>query len=165
MSRATKFFILFLIGLITLIVSLVSSTFLFAFGLILYEFLVYPLALCVSSVFTAITATGFSNWLIKDGRHTTLRPVILATEAAAVVLALLLILLATWRLLRAPIILFTIPAALLLAVTAVFAAQRYRTDQPAAAHEKREAAIWIILALAAVPLTIFIASLFGWAGA
>jgi hypothetical protein len=40
-----------------------------------------------------------------------------------------------------------------------------RTAQPATAHEKRQSLIWIAVSIVAVPLIIYIASLFGWAGA
>lgn len=165
MSKPSQPFALLLIGLLTLIVSLVSSAFLFVLGLILIEFLLYPMALCISALFTGLTAAWLNNWLIADGRHTAPRPVVIACEVVAVVLAALLIILSAAGSLNFPTIFLSSSAALLLAATAFVAARRYRTMQPAEPHEGWQAVIWIILALVAVPLIIFIADLFGWAGA
>jgi hypothetical protein len=154
-----------LVGLFTLIVSLATITFLFAFGLILIEFLLYPMALAIAALFTALTATWASNWLIKDEQHTPPQPVVLACEGLAAMLAVLLIALWTVGALNMPPIFVSTPAALILAATALVTTKSYRTVQPATAHEKRQSLIWIAVSILAVPLIIYIASLFGWAGA
>ena len=154
-----------LVGLLTVIVSLVSSTFLFAFGLILLEFLLYPMALGIAALFAALTASWSSNWLINDGQHTPPRPVVIACELLAVALAVLLIILSAAGALNVPPIFVSTPAALLLAATALVSTQSNRSSQPAAVYERRQTVIWIALSILAVPLIIFIASLFGWAGA
>jgi hypothetical protein len=154
-----------LVGLLTVIVSLVSSTFLFAFGLILLEFLLYPMALGIVALFTALTASWSSNWLIADEQHTPPRSVVIACEILAVALVVLLIILRAADALNVPPIFVSTPAALLLAATALVSSKSNRSSQPATAHERRQTLIWIALSILAVPLIIFIASLFGWAGA
>jgi len=154
-----------LVGLLTVVVSLVSSTFLFAFGLILLEFLLYPMALGIVALFAALTASWSSNWLIADEQHTPPRPVVIACEGLALVLVVLLIILWSAGALDVPPIFVSTPAALLLAATALVTTKSNRSSQPAAAHEKRQTLIWIAFSILAVPLIIFIASLFGWAGA
>jgi hypothetical protein len=153
------------VGLLTVIVSLVSSTFLFIFGLILLEFLLYPMALGIVALFAALTASWSSNWLVLDEQHTPPRPVVMACEGLAVVLAVLLIILWSAGTLDVPPIFVSTPTALLLAATAFVVAKSNRSSQPAAAHEKRQTLVWLVVSILAVPLIIFIASLFGWAGA
>jgi hypothetical protein len=153
------------VGLLALIVSVVSSLFLFAFGLILIEFPLYPLALTIMALLAALTAVWSSNWLVHDGQHTAPRPVVMTCEVVAIVLAVLLIILAVMNIAGGPAIYVSLPTALLLAITAVFSARNNRTTQTAEPNEGRQALIWLAIAVVAVPLTIFIASLFGWAGA
>lgn len=154
-----------IVGLLTVIVSLASSTFLFAFGLILIEFLLFPMALGIAALFTALTASWSSNWLIADGQHTPPQPVVVACEGLAAALAVLLIILwAAGALNVAPIYVST-PAALLLAATALVMGKSNRSPQPATGREKRQSLVWIAVSILAVPLIIYIASLFGWAGA
>jgi hypothetical protein len=154
-----------IIGLFATIVSFISSFFLFSLGLILIEFLVYPLALSITALFTALTAVFLSNLLLDKGQHTPPRPVVMACEGTAVALAILLIILTVAKLLSVPGIFIVIPATLLLTSTALIAAKRHRSDQPVATNERKQVMLWIAIAIVAVPLVIFIASLFGWAGA
>jgi hypothetical protein len=154
-----------IVGLLTVIVSLVSTTFLFTFGLILIEFLLYPMALGIAALFTALTASWSSNWLMADEHHTLPQPVVFACVGLAAVLAVLLIILAAAGALNIPAIFVSTPAALLLSATALVMTKSNRTAQPATVHEKRQSLIWIAVSIVAVPLIIFIASLFGWAGA
>lgn len=155
----------FVVGLLTVIVSLASTTFFFVFGLILREFLLYPMALGIAALFTALTAAWSSNWLILDKQHTPPQPVVIACEGLAVVLSVLLIILQAAGTLNIPPIFVSTPAALLLAITALVVTKSNRSAQPVAASEKRQTLIWIAISILAVPLIIFIASLFGWAGA
>jgi hypothetical protein len=164
MSKSTTF-AWSLVGILTLIVSLVSSLFLFSLGLILIEFLLYPLALGVVALLTAATAVMLSNRLAADGQHSPAKPVVLVNEGVAVILTILLIVVNLTGALDGPVIFIVIPAAVILTITAFMAARRYRSIQSPASGERRQILIWIGLALLAIPLVIFVASLFGWAGA
>lgn len=165
MSKSSQTIILIIIGIATLAVSLVVSTFLFVLGLILADFILYPMALCISALFTAVTAVALNNLLFHDERHTALRPVVIVCEATAVILAAVLIIITAVGAINVPVILPSGAAALILALTAIIAARHYRAAEPAASNEKLQAVTWIALALAAIPLIIFIASIFGLAGA
>ena len=149
----------------TFLVSFANHFLLFSLGLILIEFLLYPLALGVAALFTGLTAVFFSNFLLGNEQHTPYRPVVMACEGVTAVLAILLIILNAANLTNWPSIYIIIPTTLLLTITALLAVKRYRSDQPRAANEHRQVALWIVIAIVAVPLVIFIASLFGWAGA
>jgi hypothetical protein len=78
-----------IIVLLTAVVSFISHLFLFSLRLILIEFLLYPLALAVAALFTALAAVFFSNLLLGKEEHTPARPVVLACEGTAVALTIL----------------------------------------------------------------------------
>lgn len=150
---------------LTLLVSFASHFLLFSLGLILIEFLLYPLALSIAALFTALAATFSSNLFLGREQHTPPRPVVVACEGTAVVLTILLIILSATNSLNVPEIFIIMPSTLLLTITALVAVKRYRSSQPAALDERKQVVWWIGIAIVAIPLVIFIASLFGWAGA
>ena len=154
-----------LVIVLTFLVSFASHFLLFSLGLILIEFLLYPLALGISALVTALTATFLGNFLLSNEQHTPPRPVVMACEGIAAVLAILLIILNAANLTNWPPIFIIIPTTLLLSTTALIAVKRHRSDQPAAANERKQVFLWIVIAIIAIPLVVFVASLLGWASA
>jgi hypothetical protein len=165
MMAKTPFTIWLLVWLATEIVSLAACLFLFTLGLILIEYLLYPLALGITSLLAGLTAVWASNLLIRDGLQALIEPVIWRCEITAVVLSIILIGIAAAGLSVVPPIFVAISAATILAVVATFAASRLRKPPVEDPRRKWRALLWLLIALIAIPLVIFIASLFGWVGA
>lgn len=163
--KRTPFLTWLLIWIFTLIVSLISVTLLFTLGLILIEFLLYPLALGVSALLTGLAAVWLSNRLVKDSLQTPVEAVVVRCEGTAVVLSLILITIAALGLLPAPLILVSSTAAVVLAVVATYSAQQHRQPAATSPHQTRRVIVWLLLAFIAIPVVIYLASLFGWAGA
>jgi len=153
-----------LVLVLTLLVSLVLTTLLFTLGLILIEFLLYPLALGISALVTGLTAVWSSNRLVRDGQQALLTAVVQRSEGTAVLLALLLIVAAALDWLALPPIIISSAAALILAGVATYAAHQHRGAEPEKIPTRR-VVTWLLAAFLAIPLVIFLASLFGWAGA
>ncbi len=154
-----------LIWLPVQIVSLVMTTFLFTFGLILVPFVVYLLALGVTAIFVSLTAVLAGNLLIKDDLRSSMGGVLLHTEIAALILAMILIVMYYAGINLTPAIWSSILPAVILAVIATYAAITLRVPSEQQPHQIRRALLWTVVALVSVPVTIAIASLFGWAGA
>ena len=163
--KKTPILIWLLIWILTLLVSGFAATLLFALGLILIEFLLYPLALGISALLTGLTAVWLSNKLIHDGLQTPVAAVVRWCEGTAVLLALLLILGNALGWLPNPPIFVSSGAAFILTVVAAYAANHLRQAAPVEQPSTRRIAAWLIIAFLAIPLVIFVASLFGWAGA
>ena len=134
---------------LTLLVSVAATTLLFTLGLVLIEFLLYPLALGIAALLAGLTAVWLSN----------------RCEGTAVLLACLLILANALGWLPFLPIFVSGGTAIILALVATFSAARLRQAAPAAQTPMRRIVTWLIIAFLAIPLVIFVASLFGWAGA
>jgi hypothetical protein len=161
--QRTPFFTWLLVWLPTQIVSLAAATLLFTLGLILIEFLLYPLALGISALLAGLTAVWASNRVVHDGLQATAEAVVLRCEAAAIVLSLILIAASASGRAAAPPILASSAAAVVLAIMATYGAITQRF--PAQANQRRRILLWLLLALIAIPAVIFFAAQFGWAGA
>ena len=161
--RKTPFYVWLLIFLLTLLVSVVSATLLFTLGLILIEFLLYPLALGIAALLTGLTAVWLTNRLSNDGLQTPVEGVVKWCEGTAVLLALLLILANALGWLPYPPIFISSGTAVILALVATFSAAQLR--QADSMTPTRRIVTWLIIAFLTIPLVIFVASLFGWAGA
>ena len=72
---------------VTLLVGVVATTFLFTLGLVLIEFLLYPLALGTSALLTGLTAVWLTNRLSSDDFQTPVVAVVKRCEGTAVFLA------------------------------------------------------------------------------
>ncbi len=155
---------LLILGL-TLIVNIISATLLFTFGLILIEFLLYPLALAITALLSGLTAVWLSNKLINDNFQTPVEAVIKRCIGTAVFLSLLLILANAMGWLVYPVIFVSSSSAAILALVAAYAASQLRETAPVEQPPMRRIAAWLVIAFLAIPLVIFVASLFGWAGA
>ena len=149
----------------TQIVSLLVALFMFVLGLILAEVLLYPLALGVTALAAGLVAFWTANLAVKDGLRSPAGGVVGRTEAAAVVILLVLFGLGLLNALPSPPIFSVVGASVLLTLAAFAAAMRTRRAGPAAPGEKRNVLIWLAAAAAAVPGLICLGSLFGLAGA
>ena len=154
-----------LILISTLFISLISTSLLFTLGLILIEFLLYPLALGIAALLVGLTAVSLSNKLINDGSQTPVEGVVKWCEATAVLLAILLIVGNALGWLIFPPIFVSSGTAVILALVATFSATQLRQTPSAAQPSTRRIVTWLVIAFLAIPLVIFVASLFGWAGA
>ncbi len=155
---------LIILGL-TLLVSVIAATMLFTLGLILIEFLLYPLALGITALLTGLTAVWLSNKLIHEGFQTPVAAVVRWCEGTAVFLALLLILGNALNWLSFPVIYVSGSSAIILALVATYSAAQLRQAVPAEQTPKRRIIAWLVIAFLAIPLVLFVASLIGWAGA
>jgi hypothetical protein len=163
--KKTPAYIWLLILFLTLLASVVVNTMLFSLGLILIEFLLYPLALGITALLTGLTAVWLSNRLLNDGLQTPVEPVVLRCEGTAVLLALLLILGNAIGWLPNPPIVVSSGTAVVLALVAAYSAGQLRQATPEAQTPVRRIVTWLVIAFLAVPLVLFVASLFGLAGA
>jgi small-conductance mechanosensitive channel len=163
--KKTPVYIWLLILFLTWLVSLVTTTLLFTLGLVLIEFLLYPLALGVSALLTGLTAVWLGNKLIHDGLQTPVEAVVKWCEGTAVLLSLILIASKVLNLGYVRPIVISSLAAAILALTAVYSVRQHRSALPKERSMTRQAVTWLIVALLAIPLVIFLASIFGWAGA
>ena len=75
--KKTPVYFWLLVLFLTLLVSVFANTLLFSLGLILIEFLVYPLALGITALLTGLTAVWLSNKLIHDGLQSPVEAVVL----------------------------------------------------------------------------------------
>lgn len=147
------------------LVSLVTCIFLFSLGLILIEFLVYPLALGIAALLVGLTAVWMSNRLIHDNLRTPVNAVVGRCELAAIILSLLLIVTrVASRPIARPIVAISV-VSFILAIVATAAAILLRRVPEGDPHLRRRVILWLILAFVSIPLVIYIASLFGLAGA
>jgi hypothetical protein len=163
--RQISLHIWLLVWLPTQIVSLTAAIFLFTFGLILIEFLLYPLALGIGALLSGLTAVWVSNRLFKDGLQTSMEAVVLRCELAAVILSLILIAASAGGFTAVPPILTAGAAAFVLALVATYCKIKLRRPPIPSTNAPRRAIVLLVIALMAIPAVIFIASLFGWAGA
>jgi small-conductance mechanosensitive channel len=153
------------VWLLTQIVSLTAVIFLFTLGLILIEFLLYPLALGIGALLSGLTAVWASNRLVKDGLQTSMEAVVLRCELAAAILSLILIAASAAGFTAVPPILTAGAAAFFLALVAVYSTVKLRHPPLPGTNSPRRAIALLVIALMAIPAVIFLASLFGWAGA
>jgi hypothetical protein len=134
-------------------------------GLIVSEYVVFPLAFGVAAVTAALGAGGAGNFLAGDGTRTRLLQVVGITLLAAAALAALFLINAGLRLvILGPVFYPALICALLLAIAAALATWRMRSTQ----RGTREGLLTLgILAVvvASVPVVVFIAWLAGLAGA
>ncbi len=153
------------VWLLTFAVSLVFVTLLFTLGLILIEFLLYPLALGIGALLTGLMAVWAGNRLVNDGLQSPVEAVVLRSVGTAVILALLLIAVQALDLLSIPVIYFSVVTGLVLSIVAAYSASQLRQPPVSDPGQTRRVVTWLVVALAAIPIVIFLASLVGWAGA
>jgi hypothetical protein len=163
--KKTPVYIWLFVLFLTLLVSVFANTLLFSLGLIVIEFLVYPLALGITALLTGLTAVWLSNKLIHDGLQSPVEVVVRWCEGTAVLLSLLLIIGNKSGWLPNPPILVSSGSATILALVATYSAGRLRKEISADRTSVRRIVAWLICAFLTIPLVIFMASLLGLAGA
>jgi small-conductance mechanosensitive channel len=141
------------------------------FGLVVVEQIVYPLAAAVGALLAALGAGWAATLLARDGTCTRLLPVVGATEAVALVVAALVLAYLALDVASRPRVLAVTPftlgliGSLLLGTAATVAAWRLRAPRRSLRDDARLTVLLVALALAAVPLMLFLAGLAGLAGA
>ena len=163
--QQTTFSSWLLVWLPTQIASLAATIFLFTLGLILVEFLLYPLALGISALICGLTAVWASNRILKDGLQASMEAVVTRCELAAAILSLILIAASAAGFTAVPPILSAGATAFVIALVSVYSAMRLRRAPLPGTNSPRRAIVWLAIALISIPVVIFIASQFGWAGA
>lgn len=146
--------------------SLLGLVLVLPLGLIVVEWLIFPLALLIAALLAALSAGWAGTYLARDQTQTNLVPVIGITAALGVGLALLFLWLvrmgrANFGPLIVPVLIFS----LILALSAAFATWYSRTVQQHRGRALRLTVILLVLALISVPGIVFLAARFGLAGA
>jgi hypothetical protein len=135
-------------------------------GLIVIEWLILPLALVIAGLLAALSAGWAGIFLARDQSQTRLWPVIGLTEAMAVGVALCFLSLVRWGVADfGPLIVPAIIFSLVLTLTATLATWRFRRSKQSLSSEIKLTVTLLALAVVSVPAVIFLASLFGLAGA
>ncbi len=135
-------------------------------GLIVSEWLIFPLALVIAALLAALGAGWAGTYLARDQTQTSLLPVIGITEVAGIGVALVFLLLvklgmASFGPLIVPIVIFS----LILTLTATITTWRFRGPKQNTRGEVKLTVTLLVLAVVSVPAVVFLASLFGLAGA
>jgi hypothetical protein len=146
--------------------SIIGLVLVLPLGLIVAEWLIFPLALVVAALLAALSAGWAGTFLARDQTQTDLLPVISVTEAVAVGIALIFLLLvrlgvASFGPLIIPIVIFS----LILALSASVATWRFRHSEQSLSSEVKRTVLLLVLVVVSVPGIVFLASLFGLAGA
>lgn len=146
--------------------SLIGLFLVLPLGLIVIEWLIFPLALVIAALLAALSAGWAGTYLASNQMQTRLVPVIGVTEIAGIGVALLFLLLvrlglASFGPLIVPIALFS----LVLTLTATIATWRFRGPQQNSGRDAKLTVTLLVLAVVSVPVVVFLASLLGLAGA
>ncbi|MCL4302269.1 MAG: hypothetical protein KJ077_41660 [Anaerolineae bacterium] len=135
-------------------------------GLIVAEWLIFPLALVIAALLAALGAGWTGTFLARDQTRTNLVPVISLTEAVAVGVALIFLMMVRLGMASfGPLIFPAVIFSLILTLSASAATWRFRHPKQASGGEVKLTVILLVLAVVSVPGVIFLASLFGLAGA
>ena len=134
-------------------------------GLVVAEYVIFPLALGVAAIFASLAAGWAGNALDQHTPRTDLLRVAGVTLAAAAVLAVLFLANAALRLvLLGPVFFVGLFATVVLALTATLATARFRSPR-AGSSDARLTVMLLALAVLSVPTVIFLAWLAGLTGA
>jgi hypothetical protein len=141
------------------------------FGLVVTGWVVFPLALALGGLLGALGASWMATLLSHDGSRTRLLPVVLATEVAVVVTALLLVgSLALGTnvgpgVQAVPAIVLGAAGSLVPALVATLAAGRLRSSDRVFEADVRLTLVLLALAVVGVPAVFLLASAAGLTGA
>jgi hypothetical protein len=145
--------------------SVVGIFFVLPLGLVVSEFVIFPLAVGVAAILSSLAAGWTANALSRDGTRTHLAQVVLTTEAVAALLAVLFLANAALRLvLLGPIIYVALFCVAALAIASTISTGRLRSEQ----RNGRDGLLTLGLmavAILSIPATIFLAWLAGATGA
>jgi hypothetical protein len=135
-------------------------------GLVVIEWVVFPLALAVGALLAALAAGWVGTWLARDGTRTRLAAVVVASEAAGLALALVVLGSPAFRqAILGPVIGIAIVSALLLAIVASTATMVYRRPRGEARRDLVLTLGLLALAVVGVPAVVALAGLAGLTGA
>ena len=159
-----------LMALVTFLVALIGAMsglfLLLPLGLVVHELVIFPLALAIAALLAAIAANWAGSGLARDETRTRLLPVVGATEGVALVA--LLVVIANFALRLAifnRIMIIAVFCGLMLALGATVATWRFRRSKESPSSDGLLTLALLGLAVVAVPVVIFVASLFGLTGA
>jgi hypothetical protein len=150
--------------------SIVGMILILPLSLVVHEAVILPLALAVAALLAALSASWTGTLLTPNHTRTRLVRVVAATEAAATLVALLLIALLS---IDAAMVMTILPtpaviggvASLVLALSATVATGHFRRSQYIAGRDAILTVAFLVLAVVSVPAVLFVASLFGLTGA
>ena len=135
-------------------------------GLIVMEFISFPMALGFAALLAAISASWAGARLATDQTRTQLLAVVGVAEATAVAIALLFLTSTSLReSIQGPWIWIGALCSFMLAFSASVATWRFREPSQGARGQGRLALILLGLAIMLVPIVIWVASRFGLTGA
>ena len=136
-------------------------------GLIVVEWIAFPLALVVGALLAALSAGWVGTWLAGDGSRTRLVAVIAAVEAVGLALVLAVLVSAAFRdALLGPIIGIVVVCSLLLAATATVATWGYRRPaKPLPMGDLSLTLTLLVVAAVSVPAVVMLATVVGLGGA
>jgi hypothetical protein len=138
------------------------AVFLFVMGLVVAENVIYPVATLATAAIASVIAAWVTNSIVGDEDRTDLRAVVPWNLAWAVLPAVATIFVASslnrsiW--LIATVLLYT-------SLTASLLAFRHRTTEASMVADGKLTVSWLVGAVVAVGIVIFVASLFGLTGA
>jgi hypothetical protein len=148
-----------------LVISITSLFLLLPLGLIVVEFINFPLALGVTALLAAIVASWAGNFLARDQTRTNILRVVGVTEIVAAVITLVFLIGSIRDALLGPLIYIGLISALVLALSATAATSFFRITAQDSKGEIRLTLGLLALAIISIPLVIGLASLFGLTGA
>ena len=148
------------------VASVVGLFFVLPFGLIASEYVIFPLAMAVAGLLAAIAAGWTGNLMAGDGTRTHLYHTAAAVEVAAAAIAtVVLIAAAVTGSLFGPWFYIALFCSVLRAIAAAAAVWRFRVPPNMAGREWARTGLLLAIAIAAVPVVIFLAWLAGLTGA
>jgi hypothetical protein len=148
------------------VIGFVGLLVLMSLGLIVSELVITPLALLVAGVFVALAAGWTGTLLATDGTRTQLGAVVARTEVTAAVLAIALLALMGLQItIFGRLIYLIVACSVLLALGASIETGRNRDATQSRHHDVRLTLTLLAAAVVAVPLVIWVASVFGLTGA
>lgn len=147
---------------VTLIGTTPFAAFLFVMGLVVTESVIYPVATLATAAIASVIAAWVTNSLVGDKDRTDLHAVVPRNLAWGVLPAVASIFLASslnrsvW--LIATVLIYT-------SITASLLAFRHRTTEASMVADGKLTVSWLVGAVVAVGIVIFVASLFSLTGA
>jgi len=135
-------------------------------GLVVIEWVVFPLALAVGALLAGLAAGWVGTWLAGDGTRTRLVVVVAASEVAGLALALVVLGVPAFRqVILGPVIGIAIVSALVLAIVASTATMVLRRPRAESGRDLAVTLALLALALVGVPAVVILAGLAGLTGA
>jgi hypothetical protein len=162
MSKKIAKILTFLVALIS---GFISMVFVLPLGLVVPPFIIFPLALGVIALLSAIGAGWAGNLFASDQSYSRLLPVIGLTEIIAVGLAVVLGIILMLGGPVGPLIITFGLSTTIIALAATVATWRYRSAKRDLARDGLMTGGLIVLSVLIVAGVIFLASLFGLVGA